>query len=55
MSDLIKMVSKGVLNGKPTGEYFVTKKNKKTKTEKLVLKRYDKRLRKHVEFVESKM
>jgi large subunit ribosomal protein L33 len=55
MSDLIKMVSTGTLDGKPTGEYFVTTKNKKTKAEKLVLKRYDKRLRKHVKFVETKM
>ena len=33
-----------------TGYYYVTKKNPRTKTEKLSMKKYDPVLRKHVEF-----
>jgi large subunit ribosomal protein L33 len=38
-----------------TGYYYVTKKNPRTSTEKLVFKKYDPVLRKHVEFKESKI
>lgn len=38
-----------------TGYFYVTKKNTRTKTEKLSLRKYDPVARKHVEFKESKM
>ena len=38
-----------------TGYYFVTKKNSRTQTEKLSMKKYDPVARKHVEFKESKI
>jgi large subunit ribosomal protein L33 len=38
-----------------TGFYYVTKKNARTMTEKLVLKKYDPMARKHVEFREGKI
>ncbi|MBH62910.1 MAG: 50S ribosomal protein L33 [Alphaproteobacteria bacterium] len=38
-----------------TGFYYVTKKNPRTKTEKLSMKKYDPVVRKHVEFKESKI
>ncbi len=38
-----------------TGYYYVTKKNARTKTEKLALKKYDPVVRKHVEFKETKI
>ena len=38
-----------------TGYYYVTKKNSRTQTEKLSLKKYDPVARKHVEFKESKI
>ncbi|AWM77200.1 MAG: 50S ribosomal protein L33 [Phenylobacterium sp.] len=38
-----------------TGFYYVTKKNARTMTEKLVLKKYDPIARKHVEFREGKI
>ena len=38
-----------------TGFFYVTKKNPKTKTEKLTLKKYDPVARKHVEFKEGKI
>ena len=38
-----------------TGFYYVTKKNPRTKTEKLELTKYDPRARKHVVFKESKI
>jgi large subunit ribosomal protein L33 len=38
-----------------TGFFYVTKKNTRTKTEKLVMKKYDPVARKHVEFRESKI
>jgi large subunit ribosomal protein L33 len=47
---LIKLVSSA-----DTGFYYVTKKNPRTKTEKLELKKYDPVARKHVLFKESKM
>ena len=38
-----------------TGVFYVTKKNPRTKTEKLKIRTYDKKARKHVEFVEKKL
>ncbi|NQV20508.1 MAG: 50S ribosomal protein L33 [Rhodospirillales bacterium] len=38
-----------------TGYYYVTKKNPRTLTEKLTLKKYDPVARKHVEFKEYKI
>ena len=46
----IKLVSSA-----DTGYFYVTKKNARTKTEKLVLKKYDPVARKHVEFKEAKI
>jgi large subunit ribosomal protein L33 len=47
---LIKMVSSA-----DTGYFYVTKKNPRTKTEKMELKKYDPVARKHVAFKESKI
>jgi large subunit ribosomal protein L33 len=38
-----------------TGYFYVTKKNPRTKTEKLKMNKYDPIARKHVEFVEGKI
>ena len=38
-----------------TGFYYVTKKNPRTKPEKLELKKYDPKVRKHVLFKEAKI
>jgi large subunit ribosomal protein L33 len=38
-----------------TGFFYVTKKNPRTSTEKLVFKKYDPVVRKHVEFKETKI
>ena len=38
-----------------TGFFYVTKKNSRTMTEKLALKKYDPVARKHVEFKEAKI
>ena len=38
-----------------TGFFYVTKKNTRTQTEKLAMKKYDPVARKHVEFRESKI
>ena len=46
----IKLVSE---NG--TGFYYVTKKNTRTMTEKMTVKKYDPVARKHVEFKETKI
>ena len=46
----IKLVSSA-----DTGFFYVTKKNPRTKTEKLKFKKYDPIAKKHVEFVEGKI
>jgi large subunit ribosomal protein L33 len=46
----IKLVSSA-----DTGFFYVTKKNPRTQTEKLSFKKYDPKVRKHVEFKESKI
>ena len=48
--DLIRLVSSA-----GTGYTYYTSKNKRTKPEKLKLKKYDPVAKKHVEFVEAKM
>ena len=47
---LIKLVSSA-----NTGYYYVAQKNPKKQTEKLKLKKYDPKVRKHVEFTEAKI
>lgn len=49
-SILIKLVSSA-----DTGFYYVTRKNPRTSTEKMQLKKYDPVARKHVVFKESKI
>ncbi len=49
-TQLIKMVSTA-----DTGYFYVAKKNPRTQTEKLAMRKYDPRARKHVLFKESKM
>ncbi|WP_439814743.1 50S ribosomal protein L33 [Zavarzinia sp. CC-PAN008] len=44
-----------LLSSEGTGTFYVTKKNPRTKTEKLSFKKYDPVLRKHVEFKEAKI
>jgi large subunit ribosomal protein L33 len=46
----IKLVSSA-----DTGFYYVTRKNSRTMTEKLKMKKYDPVAKKHVEFTESKI
>ena len=46
----IKLVSSA-----DTGYYYVTKKNSRTQTEKMVKKKYDPVAKKHVEFRETKI
>ncbi|HVV68660.1 MAG TPA: 50S ribosomal protein L33 [Gammaproteobacteria bacterium] len=50
MRDIIKLVSEA-----KTGAFYTTTKNKKNSTEKLVLKKYDWVIRKHVLFREEKI
>jgi large subunit ribosomal protein L33 len=46
----IKLVSSA-----DTGFFYVTKKNPRTKTEKLLFRKYDPVAKKHVEFKETKI
>jgi large subunit ribosomal protein L33 len=50
MRDKIKLVSSA-----GTGYFYTTTKNKRLSTEKLTLKKYDPKIRKHVDFVEEKL
>ncbi len=50
MREKIKLVSSA-----GTGYFYTTTKNKRLSTEKLKFKKYDPKVRKHVEFVEEKM
>ena len=43
-----------ILKNKSTGEVYMTRKNKKLVTRKIELKKYSKKLRKHVVFKEVK-
>ena len=38
-----------------TGYFYVTKKNSRTKTDKMSMKKYDPVVRKHVDFKEAKI
>jgi large subunit ribosomal protein L33 len=38
-----------------TGHFYTTTKNPKAKTDKIVLKKYDPKIRKHVEYKEAKI
>jgi len=38
-----------------TGYYYVTRKNSRTQTEKLLFRKYDPVVRKHVDFKETKI
>jgi large subunit ribosomal protein L33 len=49
------MIKIKLISSADTGFYYVTKKNARTQTEKLVLKKYDPVARKHVEFREAKI
>ena len=50
MRDLIKLVSSA-----GTGHFYTTDKNKKNTPDKLVMKKYDPVVRKHVDYKESKI
>ena len=50
MRDLIKLVSTA-----GTGHYYTTSKTKKNTPDKLVMKKYDPVVRKHVEYKEAKI
>lgn len=50
MREKIKLVSTA-----GTGYFYTTTKNKRLATEKLRLKKYDPKVRQHVEFVEEKL
>jgi large subunit ribosomal protein L33 len=50
MRDLIKLVSTA-----GTGHYYTTDKNKKNTPDKMVLKKYDPVIRKHVDYKEAKI
>lgn len=44
-----------LLSSEGTGFFYVTKKNARTMTEKMVVRKYDPVVRKHVEFKEAKI
>ncbi|MBC8209790.1 MAG: 50S ribosomal protein L33 [Gammaproteobacteria bacterium] len=50
MRDKIKLVSSA-----GTGHFYTTDKNKKTTPDKLVMKKYDPVVRKHVDYKEAKI
>lgn len=50
MREKIRMVSSA-----GTGYFYTTMKNKRKTPDKLRLKKYDPKIRKHVEFVEAKI
>lgn len=50
MREKIKLVSTA-----GTGYYYTTDKNKRNTPDKLVFKKYDPKVRKHVEFKEAKI
>lgn len=50
MRDKIKLVSSA-----GTGHYYTTTKNKRTTPDKLVMRKYDPVVRKHVEYKEAKI
>ncbi|NJO14989.1 MAG: 50S ribosomal protein L33 [Thioploca sp.] len=50
MRDKIKLISSA-----GTGHFYTTTKNKRTTPDKLILKKYDPVVRKHVEYKEGKI
>ena len=50
MRDKIKLVSSA-----GTGHFYTTTKNKRTMTEKMEVKKYDPKVRKHVMYKEAKI
>jgi large subunit ribosomal protein L33 len=52
---MAKAVTIKLVSSADTGFYYVTKKNSRTMTDKLVKKKYDPVAKKHVEFRESKI
>ena len=50
MRDKIKLVSSA-----GTGHFYTTTKNKRTMTEKMEIKKYDPKVRKHVSYKEAKI
>ncbi|WP_157015298.1 50S ribosomal protein L33 [Mesorhizobium xinjiangense] len=44
-----------LLSTADTGYFYVTSKNSRTKTDKMVMRKYDPVAKKHVEFKESKI
>jgi large subunit ribosomal protein L33 len=57
IADMAKaaMLKIKLLSTADTGYFYVTTKNARTKTEKLSFKKYDPKVRKHVEFKETKI
>ena len=49
------MIKIKLVSSADTGYFYVTKKNARTKTDKLSFKKYDPVVRKHVEFKEAKI
>jgi large subunit ribosomal protein L33 len=49
------MIKIKLVSSADTGYFYVTKKNARTKTDKLSFKKYDPVVRKHVEFKETKI
>ena len=49
------MIKSKRVSSADTGFYYVTKKNSRTKTEKMVKKKYDPIAKKHVDFKETKI
>lgn len=47
---IIKLVSTA-----GTGSFYTTTKNPKTQTEKMLIKKFDPKIRKHVDFKEAKV
>ncbi|MBI5085206.1 MAG: 50S ribosomal protein L33 [Acidobacteria bacterium] len=47
---IIKLVSSA-----GSGHFYTTTKNPKTKTEKIVIKKFDPKIRKHVDYKEAKV
>lgn len=44
-----------MLSSAGTGHFYTTTKNRKNTTEKLVIRKYDPTIRKHVEYKEAKI
>ena len=49
------MIKIKLLSSADTGFFYVTKKYSRTKTEKMVMKKYDPIAKKHVDFKETKI